>query len=231
MKTVPLLMSKFSKSKAARLKTWFAAYMLLLFVSTVVFAPVVLAQTNLDVNAEFEFDVTSPTTLMEPGTHSFEVTGNGNIFAPFENTFTMNGSGTATYYMVGGGSPPGEFHFTLEMSGYIEESVVNGPSVITGPYDMTVIAHATRAQVATTPGYVRTEELTNVAINGTFNESPWNATSTSTIVDFSVIEETAIQIRLTGFSHVVPEFSSIVILSTVIIATFVVIVYRKRRYV
>ena len=59
MKTVPLLMSKFSKSEAARSKTWFVAYMLLLFVSTVVFAPVVLAQTDLDVDSELEFDITS----------------------------------------------------------------------------------------------------------------------------------------------------------------------------
>lgn len=230
MKTVPLLMSKFSKSEAARSKTWFVAYMLLLFVSTVVFAPVVLAQTDLDVDSELEFDITSPTTLLVPGTHSFEMTGNGNIFAPFENTFTMNGSGTATYYMVGGGTPP-EFHLTLEMAGYIEESNITGPSVITGPYNMTVIAHGRRAQVATTPGYARTEELTNVAINGTFNESLWNATSTSIIVDFSIITETAVQFRLTSSSHVVPEFSSIVILSTFIIATFVVIVFRKRGYV
>jgi len=75
----------------------------------------------------------------------------------------------------------------------------------------------------------------NAAINGTFNEIPWNATSTSTIVDFSVIdvEGTSFQIRVTGSSHVIPEFPSAIVIPLTLIAVtliaFVLLRYRPLR--
>ncbi|PVX24696.1 MAG: hypothetical protein CW716_09560 [Candidatus Bathyarchaeum sp.] len=213
MKKFSILRSNYAKSEVARSKSWFAVFMLLLVVSAVVVAPVVLAQINLDVDADFEmeFTITSTTVLWEAGTHSFEVTGEGNFTSPIEDTFTMNGSGTVTYTMVGGG-PPGEFDVTLEMSGNIEDSV------LAGPYTLTVVGHATTALVATTPGYERTEEVMNAAINGTFNELPWNATSTSTMVDFSVVEGTEFQIRVTGSSTIIPEFPTAIAMPVILIA-------------
>ena len=205
----------FRKSKIARSKSFFTVGMLFLICSIIVVVPSVLAQLDLDFNADYElaFVVTSTTALWDPGTHAFSITGEGNFSAPLVDTFTMNGSGTATYSMVGGG-PPGEFDLTLEMSGYIEDSI------LTGPYTMSVVAHAETAVVATTPGYIRTEEVMNAAINGTFNELPWNATSTSTLVDFSVIggEGTSFQIRVTGSSHVIPEFPSAIVIPLTLIA-------------
>ena len=123
MKRFSGLRSLYSKSDVARSQTWFAVCMLLLIVSVVVVVPSVLAQLNLDVDADYEmeFEVTSTTALWTAGTHSFEVTGEGNFSAPVEDTFTMNGSGTVTYSMVGEG-PPGEFDLTLEMSGYMIRS-------------------------------------------------------------------------------------------------------------
>jgi hypothetical protein len=220
MKKVSILGSKYSKSKLARSKTWFTVCMLLLIVTAVVVTPSVLAQINLDVDADYEmeFEVTSTTALWTAGTHSFEVTGEGNFSAPVEDTFTMNGSGTVTYSMVGAG-PPGEFDLTLEMSGYIDDSL------LAGPYTMTVVAHATTVLVEeTTPGYVRTEEVMNAAVNGTFNELTWNATSTSTMVDFSDIgsEGTFFQIRVTGSSNVIPEFPSTVLMPVILIAVTLV---------
>jgi len=216
MKMLSLLRSDYIKSEAARSKTWFAACMLLLTVSAVAVAPAVLAQINLDVDADFdmEFDVTSTTVLWEPGTHSFEIIGEGDFTAPIEDTFTMNGSGTVTYTMIGDG-PPGEFDITLEMTGYIEESV------LAGPYTMTVVGHATTALVTpTTPGYERTEEVMDIAINGTFNDMPWNATSTSTQVDFSYLGEegTEFQIRVTGSSNIIPEFPTAIAMPMILIA-------------
>ena len=219
MKRFSGLRSLYSKSDVARSQTWFAVCMLLLIVSVVVVVPSVLAQLNLDVDADYEmeFEVTSTTALWTAGTHSFEVTGEGNFSAPVEDTFTMNGSGTVTYSMVGEG-PPGEFDLTLEMSGYIDDSL------LAGPYTMSVVAHATTAQVEETPGYIRTEEVMNAAINGTFNEFTWNATSSSTLVDFSVIggDGTSFQIRVTGSSNVIPEFPSAILMPIVLIAVTLV---------
>ena len=216
MKKVSFSWSKYSIGKGGRSRILFPTCMLLLIVSVAVIVPSVLAQINLDVDAdyEFSFDVTSTTALWTPGTHSFNVTGAGNVSAPFADTFTMNGSGTAEYSMVGGGYPPGEFDLTLEMSGFIDDSL------LTGPYTMSVVAHAETMQVADTPGYVRTEEVMNVAINGTFNDLPWNATSTSTTVDFSYIgpEGTEFQIQVTGSSHVIPEFPSAIVTPVILIA-------------
>jgi hypothetical protein len=215
MKNISFSMLLYSKSDAARSKTWFATCMLLLIASTVVIAPIVGAQINLDVDTDFEmeFTVTSTTELWNPGTHSFEVTGEGNFTAPIADTFTMNGTGTATYTMVGGGFPPGEFDLNLNMTGYIEDSV------LAGPYNMTVVAHAWTVEVyPTTPGYERTEEVMNVAINGTFNELAWNATSASTIVDFSVVEGTFFQIRVTGSSNIIPEFPAAVVMPVILVA-------------
>jgi hypothetical protein len=216
MNKFSILWSNYSKSKVARSKTWFIVCMLLLTVSAVAIAPAVLAQINLDVDADFEmeFTVTSTTALWTPGTHSFEVTGEGNFTSPIADTFAMTGSGTVTYTMVGGG-PPGEFDLTLEMTGNIEDSV------LAGPYTMTVVGHATTALVTpTTTGFERTEEVMNAAINGTFNEQEWNATSTSTIVDFSYIgaEGTEFQIRVTGSSHVIPEFPAAIAMPMILIA-------------
>ncbi len=232
MKKTSFLRSKYGKSEVGRSKTWFTVCMLLLVVSALVVAPVVLAQINLDVDADFEmeFNVTSTTALWTAGTHSFEVTGEGNFTAPIEDTFTMNGSGTVTYTMVGGG-PPGEFDLTLEMTGNIEDSV------LAGPYTMTVVAHATTALVTpTTPGFERTEEVMNAAINGTFNEQPWNATSTSTLVDFASIgtEGTSFQIRVTGSSHVIPEFPAaiampIILIAVTLVAGIITGAYTKKR--
>lgn len=220
MKKISFLRSRYSKSEAAQSKTWFATCMLLLIVSAVVVTPAVLAQINLDVDANFEmeFTVTSTTALWTAGTHSFEVTGEGNFTSPIVDPFTMNGSGAVTYSMVDGG-PPGEFDLTLDMTGNIEDSV------LAGPYTMTVVGHAWSVLVfPTTLGYERTEEVTNVAINGTFNELPWNATSTSTLVDFSYIgpEGTSFQIRVTGSSHVIPEFPAAIIMSVILIAVTLV---------
>jgi hypothetical protein len=232
MKKVSVLWSMYSKSKAARSKTWLTLCMLLLIVTAVVVTPSVLAQINLDVDADYEmeFEVTSTTALWNSGTHSFEVTGEGNFSAPVEDTFTMNGSGTVTYSMVGGG-PPGEFDLTLEMSGYIDDSL------LAGPYTMTVVAHATTVLVQeTTPGYVRTEEVMNAAVNGTFNEFTWNATSTSTLVDFSDIDEGMFfQIRVTGSSNVIPEFPSTILMPVILIAVTLVAAiitgtYSKKAY-
>ena len=230
MKNISVLKSMYSKSEVARSKTWFATCMLLLIVSAVVITPAVLAQINLDVDANFEmeFTVTSTTALWDPGTHSFEVTGEGNFTSPIVDTFTMNGSGTVTYTMVGGG-PPGEFNLTLDMTGNIEDSV------LAGPYTMTVVGHATTVLVyPTTQGYERTEEVMNVAINGTFNELPWNATSTSTFVDFSVVEGTEFQIRVTGSSHVIPEFPvaiamPVILIAVTLVAGIITGAYTKKR--
>jgi len=227
MKKVAVLWLMYSKSKVARSKTWFTVCMFLLIVTAVVVTPSVLAQINLDVDADYEmeFEVTSTTALWNPGMHSFEVTGEGNFSAPVEDTFTMNGSGTVTYSMVGAG-PPGEFDLTLEMSGYIDDSI------LAGPYTMRVVAHATTAQVAETSGYIRTEEVMNAAVNGTFNELTWNATSTSTIVDFSVIgsEGTSFQIRVTGSSNVIPEFPSTLLMPVILIAVTLVAAIITRTY-
>ena len=222
MKKVSILGSAYSKSRVARSKTWFAVCMLLLIVSTVVVIPSVLAQLDLDVNADYEitFEVTSTTTLWNPGTHSFNMTGVGQVSAPFVDTFAMNGSGTATYSIVGEGSPPGEFDVTMELSGYLEYSFFDGP------YTMSVVAHGETVLVATTTGYIRTEEVVNLSANGTFNELTWNATSTSSTVDFSVIggEGTSFVFRLTGSSHVIPEFPSAIVMPLILIVVTLIAV-------
>jgi len=92
---------------------------------------------------------------------------------------------------------------------------------------MSVVAHGQTMLVATTPGYVRTEEIVNLSANGTFNELTWNATSSSSIVDFSFIdnEGTAFQFRVTGSSHVIPEFpSSFVFLLILIVLTLIAVI-------
>lgn len=222
MKKFSILRSEYSKSRVARSKTCFALCMLLLIVSTGVVIPSVLAQIELDVDANYEisFEVTSTTTLWNPGTHNFNMTGVGELSAPFVDTFTVNGSGTATYSIVGGGSPPGEFDVTMELSGYLEDSFFNGP------YTMTVVAHGETVLAATTTGYIRTEEVVNLSANGTFNGSPWNATSTSSTVDFSDIggEGTSFEFRVTGSSHVIPEFPSAIVMPLILIAVTLVAV-------
>lgn len=228
MKKVTILRSACSKSRVAHSKTWFAICMLLLIVSIVVVVPSVLAQLDLDVDTDYEitFEVTSTTTLWDPGTHSFEMSGVGELSAPFVSTFTVNGSGTATYSIVGGGSPPGEFDVTMELSGYLEDSFFNGP------YTMTVVAHGETVLAAATTGYIRTEEIVNLSANGTFNESPWNATSTSTTVDFSDIgsEGKSFEFRVTGSSHVIPEFPSAIVMPLTLIAATLVAVIITRIY-
>ena len=53
MKILSILQSNYIKSEATRQKAWFAACMPLLIVLAVAVAPVVLAQINLDIDAEF----------------------------------------------------------------------------------------------------------------------------------------------------------------------------------
>ncbi len=223
MKKASILELEHSKSKVVRSKTWFAVCLFILIITTIVSIPSALAQLELDVDTAFEltFEVTSTTALWNPGTHSFDMTGEGLLSAPFVDTFTMNGSGTATYSIVGGGSPPGEFDLNMDLSGYLEDSFFNGP------YTMSVVAHGETRLVATTPGYIRTEEIVDLSANGTFNELTWNTTSPSSIVDFSLIdnEGTAFQFRVTGTSHVIPEFPlSIVLLLIVIVLTLMAVI-------
>ncbi|UCC57987.1 MAG: hypothetical protein JSW14_06405 [Candidatus Bathyarchaeum sp.] len=223
MKEVSILGLAHSKFKVVRSKIWFAVCLVLLIVSIVVGIPSVLAQITLDVDAEYEltFVVTSTTALWDPGTHSIEMSGVGQLSAPIVVTFTINGTGTATYSMVGGGNPPGEFNLNMELSGYLEDSF------FTGAYTMSVVAHGTTVILATTPTYVRTEEIVNLSANGTFNELTWNATSSSSIMDFSSIngEGTEFELRVTGSSHVIPEFPlSIVLLVIVILLTLVAVI-------
>ncbi len=222
MKKVSILGSAYSKSRVARSKIWFAVCMLLLIVSTGVVIPSVLAQLDLDFVAEYEltFELTSTTALWVPGTHSVDMSGVGQLSAPIVDTFTMNGSGTATYSMVGGGSPPGEFDLTIELSGYLEGSFFNGP------YTMSVVSHGETMLVDTTPDYIRTEEIVDLSANGTFNESTWNITSLSSIIDFSFIdnEGTAFEFRITGSSHVIPEFPSSIVMPLILIAVTLIAV-------
>jgi len=101
---------------------------------------------------------------------------------------------------------------------------------------MTVVAHGETVLADTTTGYMRTEEVVNLSANGTFNGSPWNATSTSSTVDFSDIggDGKSFQFRVTGSSHVIPEFPSAIVMPlTLIAATLVAVIitgiYSKRR--
>ena len=117
-------------------KTILASFMICLF-SLMILIPPVLSQfpIELDLTYVLTCEVTSTTMepLWSPGTHDFEMTCEGQLLAPFGDTFTMNGSGTATYSMVGGDWPPGEFDLTINFSGYLSNSFFDGP------YDLSLI--------------------------------------------------------------------------------------------
>jgi hypothetical protein len=88
-------------------------------------------------------------------------------------------------------------------------------------------------QVSTTEGFVRTEEIHDLSVNGSFSGFMWNATSATSVVDFSYIniEGTLFQFRVTGTSHayVIPEFSSLIGLPLIMIATLIAaLIYRKK---
>ena len=57
--------------------------------------------SGIEVQYEYSFHVTSNTTLWNPGTHHFSVTGDAHILSPIDQTFPVEGEGTATYTMVG----------------------------------------------------------------------------------------------------------------------------------
>ena len=187
----------------------------------------VLGQIELDLTYELVCAVTSTTTLWNPGTHNFEMTCEGQLLAPFTDTFTVNGSGTATYSMIGGGNPPGEFDLNMNMSGYLYNSFFNGP------FALSAVSHGETALVFPTPGFVRTEEIRNLSANGTFDEFIWNMTGQIATVDFSFIDPQgkAFQFRITGSSHtsIIPEFPSLLILPLFVMAALLVtIVYRRK---
>ena len=208
-------------------KTVLTLFIICLFSLMVLTAPSVLSQWE-DVTYELNCKVTSTTTLWNPGTHNFEMTCDGNLSAPFTDTFTGNGSGTATYSMVGGGSPPGEFNLNMGLSGYLTNSF------FTGPFNLSAVAHGETVLVSPTPGFVRTEKIRNLSANGTFNGFIWNVTSQTATVDFSFIdaEGKAFQLRITGTSptHIIPEFPSLIIIPLITTTTLLaVIVYRRKR--
>lgn len=207
----------------------FSICLLSLMVLIALVIPSVFSQIELDVTYELTCEVTGTTTLWDPGTHNFEMTCEGQLYAPFADTFTMNGSGTATYSMVGGGYPPGEFDLTIDMSGYLNNSFFNGP------FTLSAVAHGETVLVSSTQGFIRTEEVQSLSANGTFNDLTWNVTSQIATVDFSFIDELgkAFQFRVTGTSHtsIIPEFTSFIAIPLFIIVTLLaVIAYRRKLY-
>jgi hypothetical protein len=190
--------------------------------------PFVLSQIQLDLTYELNCEVNSTTPLWAPGTHTFEMTCQGQLQTPFLDTFTMNGSGTLTYTMVGGGFPPGELDLTMDMTGYLNNSFWNGP------YTLSAQSHGETVLVATTPSFIRTEELQTFAANGTFDGWLWNVTGDTAIVDFSYIHElgTSFQIRVTGLGHtsIIPELPSLILLPLFMTATLIAaLVYRRKQ--
>ena len=207
-------------------KTILASFMICLF-SLMILIPPVLSQIELDLTYEITCEVISATTLWNPGTHDFEIICDGQLFTPFSDTFAMDGFGTATYSMVGGGWPPGEFDLTMNFSGYLSNSFFDGP------YDISVVCHGETVLVEPpTPGFVRTEEIRNLSANGTFNEYTWDVTIETATVDFSYIdpEGKAFDIQITGGSHIyiVPEFPSLIILPILMIVTLLAVIMRVR---
>lgn len=201
-------------------------FSVMLFVAQAI--PFVLSQIQLDITYELNCEVNSTTPLWDPGTHTFEMTCQGQLKAPFLDTFTMNGSGTFTYAMVGGGYPPGEFDLTMDMAGYLNNSFWNGP------YTLSAQCHGETVLVAPTAGFIRTEELQNFAANGTFDGWLWNVTGDTAVVDFSYIDEFghSFQIRVTGLGHtsIIPELPSLIILPLFMTAILIAaIIYRRKQ--
>jgi len=209
----------------------FAMCLCSLIVLAALAIPSVLSQIEIDVDVTYELtcEVNGTTTLWNPGTHDFEMTCEGQLSVPFADTFTMNGSGTATYSMVGGGSPPGEFDLSMDMSGYLNNSFFDGP------FTLSAVAHGETALVSTTPGFIRTEEIVDLSANGTLNGFIWNVTSLSSTVDFSLIGEdgTEFEFRITGSGHtsIIPEFPSFLILPLFMIATLLAVIAINKKMV
>jgi hypothetical protein len=155
------------------------------------------------------------------------MTCEGQLFIPINDTFTANGSGTVTYSMVGGGSPPGEFDLSMSFSGYLNDSFFNGP------FTLSTVAHGTTLLVSTTSGFIRTEQLQDFEGSGTFDGYTWNVTDQTATVDFSLIDpqgtEFQIQVTGAGSTSIVPEFPSMIIVPLFIAATLLAVkVYRRK---
>ena len=187
---------------------------------------IVFAQTQLDLTYQLDCNVTSTTALWNPGTHDFTMTCQGQLFTPINTLFSLNGSGNVTYSMVGGGPPPGELDLSMSLSGYLYDTFFDGP------FNLTVVAHATTVLVSPNVGFERTEIIQNLTANGIFNAYTWDVTNQSATADFSFIDPQGktFQFRITGGgpASYIPEFSSLIILPLFIIATIVVITLSKK---
>ena len=180
---------------------------------------------QVDLTYELNCTVNSTTPLWNPGTHDFTMTVQGQLLAPMNSVFSLNGSGNVAYSMIGGG-PPGELDLTMNLSGYLNDTFFNGP------FNLTATAHSTTLLAPPTVGFERTEIIQNLTANGTFNEYTWEVTNQSAIVDFSSIspQGTEFQIRIIGGgpASYIPEFSSILILPLFIVATVIAITMSRK---
>jgi len=159
----------------------------------------VLSQ-GIDVEYEYSLHVTSDTTLWDPGTHEFAVNGTGHILSPVNETFPLRGTGRVTYTMVGPG-PPGQFNLDINFTTNLTTSFFTGPLSLSGSGSGETVL------VAPTPGFIRTEELRDFSVSGTYNGLGWNSTSDKATVDFSSIgpEGKTFDVRVRGTSHLFLE--------------------------
>ena len=167
-------------------------------VTTALIALLFVLSSGIEVQYEYSFHVTSNTTLWDPGTHHFSVTGEAHILSPVDETFPVEGEGTATYAMVGVAFPPGEFDLQINFSTYLNTSFYGGPLNLSG------VGHGVTSVVwPPNPGFVRTEELRDFSIVGRYNGLWWNATTELATIDFSMIDPDGkeFQIRIRGTSR------------------------------
>lgn len=156
----------------------------------------VLSQ-GIDVDYEYNLYVTSDTTLWNPGTHEFAVNGTGHILSPVNETFPLEGTGKATYSVVGPG-PPGQFNLDINFTTNLTTSFFTGSLSLSGSGSgETVLVEPS------TQGFIRTEELRDFSVSGTYNGLGWNSTTDRATVDFSSIgmEGKSFDIRVQGTSH------------------------------
>ncbi len=181
-----------------------------------------IGQIEILVTYELNADVTSDTALWVPGTHTFRLNGTWQLQSPLDSTFEVDGSGTVTYSCASQPPfPPCQLDFNLTLESNISGTI----PVLGGKVSVSITGQCeTDALQTPTTGFIRTEEVRDLVITGTYslpgfvvNGIDWDSTTALATVDFSHIDNfgTSFRIRVRGTSQVsladtppspIPEF-------------------------
>ncbi|MFQ5950763.1 MAG: hypothetical protein ACE5KH_01600, partial [Candidatus Geothermarchaeales archaeon] len=158
--------------------------LLLSVVAASIVLPMALSQLVINLTRNYTCDVTSDTTLWNPGTHSFDMSCQGTVTADglfTDEPFTVQGSAEITYSCVDGGFPPCEFDADISFSGSLTSSFFGAPLVLSGS------CHGDFVVLPTNPGFIRSEEFRDLRCVIAYNPT-WNIVTPSALVDFTLID-------------------------------------------